>query len=104
MVAVAIVWSWMLEPNYGLTQLPLEQDRNAGPGWLTDPKWALPSVILLSIWKNLGYNMVIFLAGLQDIPRDIYESADIDGATPCRGSSISPLPPAEGALGVCRPL
>jgi multiple sugar transport system permease protein len=81
MVAVAIVWSWLLEPNYGLINSFLSKLGIAGPGWLTDPKWALPSVILLSIWKNLGYNMVIFLAGLQDIPRDVYESADIDGAT-----------------------
>jgi len=99
MVAVAIVWSWMLEPNYGLINSLLSKIGIAGPGWLTDPKWALPSVILLSIWKNLGYNMVIFLAGLQDIPRDIYESADIDGATPVQKFIYITLPLLRGPLG-----
>lgn len=80
MVAVAMVWSWMLEPNYGLINVMLDKIGIKGPNWLTDPDWAMTSVILLSIWKNLGYNMVIFLAGLQDVPDEMYESADIDGA------------------------
>lgn len=99
MVAVAIVWSWLLEPNYGLINSFLSKLGIAGPGWLTDPKWALPSVILLSIWKNLGYNMVIFLAGLQDIPRDVYESADIDGATPLQKFGYITLPLLKAPMG-----
>ncbi len=81
MVAVSIVWTWMLEPNYGLINGVLAKVGIAGPGWLTDPAWSMTSVILLSIWKNLGFNMVIFLAGLQDIPIEINESADLDGVT-----------------------
>ena len=99
MVAVAIVWSWLLEPNCGLINSFLSKLGIAGPGWLTDPKWALPSVILLSIWKNLGYNMVIFLAGLQDIPRDVYESADIDGATPLQKFGYITLPLLKAPMG-----
>lgn len=99
MVAVAIVWSWLLEPNYGLINSFLSKLGIVGPGWLTDPKWALPSVILLSIWKNLGYNMVIFLAGLQDIPRDVYESADIDGATPLQKFGYITLPLLKAPMG-----
>jgi len=51
-----------------------------GPGWLYDPQWAMPAVILTSVWKDLGFVMVIFLAGLQSIPRDYYEAAALDGA------------------------
>ena len=49
--------------------------------WLGDPRWAMPTIILFAVWKNFGYNMVIFLAGLQAIPRDLYEAARIDGAS-----------------------
>ncbi|MEA4884855.1 MAG: sugar ABC transporter permease [Clostridia bacterium] len=80
MVAVAIVWMWVFDPYYGLFNALLEKVGISGPAWLADPRWSLPSVIMLGIWKNLGYNMVIFLAGLQDVPAEYYESAEIDGA------------------------
>ena len=99
MVAVAIVWSWLLEPNFGLVNSILHKLGIQGPGWLTTPQWAMVSVILLSIWKNLGYNMVIFLAGLQDIPAEVYESAAIDGVTPWKNFWYITLPLLKAPLG-----
>ncbi len=98
MVAVSIVWSWMLEPNYGLMNGLLAKIGIVGPGWLTDPSWALTSVILLSIWKNLGFNMVIFLAGLQDIPMEIYESADLDGVNSFQKFRYMTIPMMQGPI------
>lgn len=80
MIAVAVVWMWIYDPYYGLLNALLRAFGINGPAWLADPRWAMPAMILLSIWKNLGYNMVIFLAGLQDIPAEYYEAAGIDGA------------------------
>lgn len=99
MVAVAMVWSWMLEPNYGLINDLLFKIGITGPGWLTDPKWAMTSVVLLSIWKNLGYNMVIFLAGLQDVPVEVYESADIDGASELQKFFFMTIPMMKAPIG-----
>lgn len=99
MVAVSLVWTWMLEPNYGLINSLLLKIGITGPGWLTDPKWAMTSVIILSIWKNLGYNMVIFLAGLQDISTEVYESAQIDGATPIQSFFRITIPMMKPTLG-----
>jgi multiple sugar transport system permease protein len=79
-IVVAVVWTWLYNPYYGLINMVLKSIGIAQPGWLTDPKWALPAVIIMSIWKNLGYHMVIFLAGLQSISPVYYEAAAIDGA------------------------
>ena len=81
LVAVAIVWRYLLHTrtgllNYGLGGLGL------GPiDWLGDPNWAMPAIILFAVWKNFGYNMIIFVAGLQSIPEEHYEAARIDGAS-----------------------
>lgn len=80
-VAVALVWRWLLNPQFGLVNAWLAQVGVQGPAWLFDPNWAMASVILTSIWKDTGYVMVILLAGLQGIPRVYYEAADIDGAS-----------------------
>ncbi|MFO8149076.1 MAG: sugar ABC transporter permease [Trueperaceae bacterium] len=80
-VAVALVWKWLLNPQFGLVNAWLAQLGVQGPAWLFDPNWAMASVILTSIWKDTGYVMVILLAGLQGIPRVYYEAADIDGAS-----------------------
>ena len=79
-VAVALLWSWLFNPRYGLINYLLSLVGVTGPGWLFDPQWAMPAVILTSVWKDLGFVMVIFLAGLQSIPRDYYEAASLDGA------------------------
>ncbi len=79
-VAVSFVWIWMFEPRYGAVNTFLGWFGIHGIKWLASPFWALPAIILVSVWKGLGYNMVIFLAGLQGIPRELVEAARIDGA------------------------
>lgn len=79
-VVVALMWQWLLNPSSGLVNWLLGLIGIDGPGWWTDPGWAMPSIILASAWKDLGFVMVIFLAGLQAIPTDYYEAAEIDGA------------------------
>jgi len=80
-VAVAMVWSWIFDPFYGLLRVPLNLVGIASPRWLSDINWTMPAIIIVSIWNGLGYDMVIFLAGLQGIPRELYEAARVDGAT-----------------------
>ncbi len=83
-VAVAIVWKYMYHPRVGLLNRFLGTFGVHPIDWLGDPHWALPAVILMAIWKNFGYSMVIFLAGLQNAPEELYEAARIDGAGPVR--------------------
>jgi multiple sugar transport system permease protein len=80
MVAVAIVWRYLLHPRYGLINAGLGGLGLPGVDWLGDPHWAMPAIILLAVWKNFGYNMLIFIAGLQAIPEELYEAAELDGA------------------------
>ena len=79
-IAVALVWRWLLNPSVGVVNHVLGLIGVQGPGWWTDPAWAMPSIILASAWKDLGFVMVILLAGLQTIPTDLYEAARADGA------------------------
>jgi len=81
MIAVALVWSWMFNPRYGLLNTLLGLLFGIqGPAWLDDTSWALPAMVIVTVWKGLGYSMVIFLAGLQNIPADVYHAARLDGA------------------------
>ena len=80
-VAVAVIWRYLLHTRYGLLNHLLERLRIEPIDWLGDPDWAMPAIILFAVWKNFGFNMIIFLAGLQNIPDDLYEAARIDGAT-----------------------
>ena len=80
-VAVALVWKWLLNPSYGLVNNALASIGVTGPAWLFDPAWAMPAVILTSLWKDVGFVMTILLAGLQGIPNEYLEAASIDGAT-----------------------
>jgi multiple sugar transport system permease protein len=80
-VAVALLWSWLFNPRYGLVNYLLGLVDIAGPNWLFDPVWAMPAIVLTSVWKDLGFVMVLFLAGLQAIPDDYYEAAALDGAS-----------------------
>ncbi|MGQ9553362.1 MAG: carbohydrate ABC transporter permease [Anaerolineae bacterium] len=79
-VAVALIWSWLYNPEFGLLNIGLRALGLKGLTWLRDTKLAMPSVMIMSLWKGLGYNMVIFLAGLQAIPEQLHEAAEIDGA------------------------
>ena len=80
LVAVAIVWRYLLHPQYGLIDWALTRMGLPAIDWLGDPHWAIPAIILLTVWKNFGYNMLIFIAGLQSIPEELYEAAELDGA------------------------
>jgi multiple sugar transport system permease protein len=80
LVAVAIVWRYLYHPQYGLFNYALGWFGIGPIDWLGDPRWSMPAIILLAVWKNFGYNMLIFIAGLQMIPRELYEAADLDGA------------------------
>jgi len=79
-VVVALLWRWLLSPDDGLVNAALGAIGIDGPGWWADPAWAMPSVILATAWKDIGFVMVLFLAGLQAIPHDLYEAAEVDGA------------------------
>lgn len=80
-VAASLVWKWIFNPDFGIINDFLRMIGISNPPkWITSTAWAMPSIIIVAIWKNLGYNMVIFLAGLQDIPKDLYEAGEIDGA------------------------
>jgi multiple sugar transport system permease protein len=81
MVAAAIIWSWMYNSDVGLLNYLLSMIGIDGPKWLRDPHWALPAIAIMSIWKNAGYNMMIFLAGLTNIPADYYEASRLDGTS-----------------------
>ena len=81
-VAVAVVWRFLLDPEVGLVNNLLRVVGIDGPSWLFDTKLALPSLIVMAAWRNFGFLMVIFLAGLQAIPGDLYEAATLDGASP----------------------
>ncbi len=80
LVSVAIVWRYLYHPKYGLLNFLLGLVGIDPIDWLGDPNWAMPAIILLAVWKNFGYNMLIFVAGLQTIPESLYEAAAIDGA------------------------
>ncbi len=78
-VATALLWLWLMEPNFGLFNTVLAKIGIEGPGWLTDPAWSKPSLIIMSLW-TVGGGMLIYLAALQDVPQSLYESASMDGA------------------------
>ena len=81
-VALSLVWKWLYLPDIGLINSVLGAVGIDGPAWLTSQIWAMPALILMSVWK--GFNMVIFLAGLQGIPDHLYDAAKVDGATAWR--------------------
>jgi len=80
-VAVAMIWRYLFHTRYGLINYALAKFGIAPIDWLGDPHWSMPAIILFAVWKNFGYNMIILLAALQSIPRDLYEAAHIDGAS-----------------------
>ena len=79
LVATAMIWLWMFNGQFGVLNVLLRRIGIEGPNWLTDPRWTMPSMILLSVW-SVGNAVVVYLAGLQDVPRSLYEAAHMDGA------------------------
>ena len=84
LVAVAVVWRYLLHTRYGFLNYALAAFGIDPIDWLGDPHWAMPAIIVMSVWKNFGYNMVILLAALQAVPAELYEAARIDGASALR--------------------
>ncbi len=80
-VAVAIVWRYLYHPRFGVLNYLLSLIGIQPIDWLGDPDFAMPAIILLAVWKNFGYNMILFIAGLQNIPAELYEAAELDGAS-----------------------
>ena len=81
LVAVAVIWRYLLSTRYGMLNYALGLLGIPPVDWLGDPHWAMPAIILFAVWKSFGYNMVILLAGLHAIPQDLYEAARVDGAS-----------------------
>ena len=82
MVAVAVIWRYLYHTRYGFINYALDSVGIHPVDWLGDPHLAMPAIVVFAVWKNFGYNMIIFLAGLQSIPSDLYEAAELDGARP----------------------
>jgi multiple sugar transport system permease protein len=82
--AIAMVWKWLYNGDYGLINYALSLIGIHGRNWSSDPKVALYAIAVIGVWMSIGYNMVIFLAGLQGIPKDLYEAAELDGASKLR--------------------
>ncbi len=80
-VAIGFIWFWIYNPERGLLNATLSMVGIDGPAWLSSSTWAMPAVVIVSVWQGAGYPMVIFLAGMQGIPQDLYEAAEIDGAS-----------------------
>ncbi len=81
-VAVGLVWRWLYNPEFGLVNYALSLVGITGPEWLVSSTWAMPAVILVNVWKGLGFNMMLYLAALQGVPEQLYEASRIDSATP----------------------
>ena len=80
-VAAAFVWRWLYNPEFGLFNYMLGLIGIDGPGWLSSTTWAMPAIIIMGNWQGIGFAMLIMLAGLQGVPGEFYEAAEIDGAT-----------------------
>lgn len=80
-VAVAIVWRYLYHPRFGILNYLISIFGINPIDWLGDPTYAMPAIIILAVWKNFGYNMILFIAGLQNIPTELYEAAELDGAS-----------------------
>lgn len=90
-VASSVLWLWIFNPQYGILNTLLWYVGIQGPGWISDPSWAKPSLIIMNLW-GVGSWMVIYLAGLQDTPQELYEAAELDGATPWQKTIYLTLP------------
>jgi multiple sugar transport system permease protein len=81
LVAVAVVWRYLYQPKQGLLAMALQNFGLPDIDWLGDVRFAMPAIIILGVWKSFGYNVVLFIAGLHNIPGSLYEAAEIDGAS-----------------------
>jgi multiple sugar transport system permease protein len=79
---MALIWIWLYTPGLGFASATVDKFGATAPGWLGDPNWAMVSIAIATVWWTLGFNFVLYLAGLQEVPRELYESSALDGATP----------------------
>jgi multiple sugar transport system permease protein len=79
-IAIMIIWNWLLNPEIGVVNWFLELFGIHGPGWFSSETWAMPALVLVSLWTGVGGSTVIYLAGLKDVPKELYDAADVDGA------------------------
>ncbi|WP_223810917.1 carbohydrate ABC transporter permease [Geobacillus zalihae] len=79
-VALTLLWKWIFNSDFGLLNILLSYIGVSGPAWLSDEHWAMPAMIIQGVWGGLGVNMILYLAALQSVPKDLYEAAEIDGA------------------------
>jgi ABC-type sugar transport system permease subunit len=79
--AMALVWLWIFDPQYGLINSALAGFGLKGPAWIASTEWALPALMIMTVWRFIGYDMLLFLGGLQNVPRELKEAALIDGAS-----------------------
>jgi len=103
LVAVAIVWRAIYHPRAGLLAWLCMRVGIAPVDWLGDPRWAMPAIVLMAVWKGFGFNMLVFLAGLQSVPERLYEAARLDGANAWqrfRHVTLPVLAPTFGFVGV----
>lgn len=91
-VAISIVWSWIYEPEVGLANSVLEAIGLEGIGWLQDPKWALIGVLIVTVWKSAGWCMIFYLVAIRNVPADLLEAAELDGANKWRTFAKVTLP------------
>jgi multiple sugar transport system permease protein len=89
---VALIWIWIYTPGLGLLENALGKVGIPVPNWLGDATWAMPSLAISTVWWTLGFNFVLYLAGLQDIPRQLYEAASLDGAGPFQQIRMITIP------------
>jgi ABC-type sugar transport system permease subunit len=82
--AMALVWLWIFDPQYGLINSALAGIGIRGPGWIASVEWALPALMIMTVWRFIGYDMLLFLGALQGVPRELKEAALIDGASGAR--------------------
>ncbi len=101
--AIGVVWIYLFDPRFGVIARLLGIVGLPSPAWLSDPPWAMTAIVIVSIWRDLGFATVIFLAGLQAIPRDLYEAAKVDGSGPLwrfRAVTLPMLSPILFFLGI----
>lgn len=92
LVAIAVVWRFIFHTRFGLLNYAMDLFGINTIDWLGDPDWAMPAIIILAVWKNFGYSMIIFIAGLQNIPEQLFEAAVVEGAGPWKKFRFITLP------------
>ena len=80
MVAVSLLWTWLYNPEFGWVNTLLNRMGLPGPAWLQDPQWVKPALIIMGLWMGVGHSLLLYLAGLQSVPRTLLEAAELDGA------------------------